>query len=73
LRISDQKTKSVQKFKELNFTTIAVWDSLNDTWMLKVADYGYFYKPWEKAKNTFPDIKVTSNFEELKELINKII
>jgi phosphoserine/homoserine phosphotransferase len=24
LRISDQKTKSVQKFKELNFTTIAV-------------------------------------------------
>jgi hypothetical protein len=41
--------------------------------MLKIADYGYFYRPSEKVKNDFPNIKVTNNFEELKELINKII
>ena len=73
LRISDQKTKSVEKFKELNFTTIAVGDSLNDTGMLKMADYWYFFNPWEKARNEFPDIPVINSFEELKLLIDKII
>lgn len=73
LRMHDQKTEAVKRFKELNFITIAVGDSLNDTGMLNMADHGYFFNPWEKARTAFPDIKVINNFEELKILIDKIV
>ncbi len=73
LRISDQKTKAVKKFKELNFNVIASWDSFNDTWMLNEADFWFFFKPWEKARNAFPNIKIATSYDELKEFIKKSI
>ncbi len=71
LRIQDQKTKAVKRFKELNFNTIAAWDSFNDTWMLNEADFWFFFKPWKKATDAFPHIEIAQNYEELKKLIEK--
>lgn len=73
LRTSDQKTKAVKRFKELNFNVIAAWDSFNDTWMLNEADYWVFFKAWEKATSAFPTIETTNNYEELKSYIEKNI
>lgn len=69
LRIRDQKTEAVKRFKELNFNTIAAWDSLNDTGMLNEANFWFFYKPGKKATDAFPNIPVAQNYEELKKLI----
>jgi phosphoserine/homoserine phosphotransferase len=71
LRIRDQKTEAVKRFKELNFNTIAAWDSFNDTWMLNEANFWFFYKPGKKATEAFPTIKIANNYEELKKLIEK--
>lgn len=73
LRLSNQKTHAVKKFKELNYNTIAAWDSFNDTWMLKEANFWYFFKPWKKATDAFPEIRIANNYEELKEFIRKSI
>lgn len=71
LRTTDQKTKAVKRFKELNFNTIAVWDSFNDTGMLNEADYGFFFKPGKKATDAFPNIEISNDYEELKKLIER--
>jgi len=73
LRINDQKTKAVKSFKELNFNVIAAWDSFNDTGMLKEADNWFFFKPWKKAVEQFPNIKIANNYLELKNLIEKCL
>lgn len=73
LRTSDQKTKAVKKFKELNFNVIAAWDSFNDTGMLNEADFWVFFKAWKKAIDAFPNIEKTNNYEELKKFIQKCI
>jgi len=71
LRIKDQKTHAVRRFKELNFNTIAAWDSFNDTGMLNEADFWFFYKAGKKATDAFPNIPVAQSYEELKAFIEK--
>ena len=71
LRIKDQKTHAVKKFKELNFLTIAAWDSFNDTGMLNEADFWFFFKPGKKATDAFPTIEIANDYEELKKLIER--
>jgi len=73
LRIKDQKTQAVKRFKELNFNVIASGDSFNDTWMLKEADFWCFFKPGEKALKAFPEIEITNDYKELQKFIEKII
>lgn len=73
LRLDNQKQKAVQKFKELNFKTIAVWDSFNDTWMLQEAHHGIFFRPSPKTREQFPNLPVVNNYEELKNMIDKLI
>lgn len=73
LRIKDQKTETVRRFKELNFNTIAAWDSFNDTWMLNEANFGFFYKPGKKATDAFPTIEIANNYEELRKYIERSI
>lgn len=71
LRTPDQKTKAVKRFKEINFNTIAAWDSFNDTGMLNEADFWLFFKPWKKATDAFPDLDIANDYEELKSYIVK--
>lgn len=58
LRINNQKQKAVKKFNELNFKTIAVWDSFNDTWMLQEAHHWIFFRPGIKTAEQFPNIPI---------------
>ncbi|NDK08600.1 bifunctional phosphoserine phosphatase/homoserine phosphotransferase ThrH [Candidatus Gracilibacteria bacterium] len=71
LRIKDQKTEAVKRFKELNFNVIAAGDSFNDTGMLNEANFGFFFKPGKKATDAFPNIPVAQSYEELKTFIEK--
>ena len=73
LRISDQKRKSVEAFKALNFKVIASGDSYNDLSMLRAADGAVLYRPTEKFASENSDLPVAINYAELKEQFLKLI
>jgi phosphoserine / homoserine phosphotransferase len=66
LRMNDQKRAAVAAFRGLNFGTIAVGDSYNDTSMLREAHVGVFFRPPASVAAQFPQFAVTSNYTELK-------
>ena len=67
LRISDQKRKSVEAFKSLNFNVVASGDSYNDLSMLRAADKAVLYRPTEKFAKENSDLPVAENYAQLKE------
>jgi len=73
LRLNDQKTEAVRRFKELNFKVIASGDSFNDTWMLVEADHWFFFKPSPKTVEQFPQFAIADNYEELKKYIDWVL
>ncbi len=66
LRISDQKRKTVEAFKALNFRVFSAGDSYNDLSMLRAADRAVMYKPTERFAAENPDLPVAVNYAELK-------
>lgn len=66
LRLPDQKRKSVEAFKALNYTVIASGDSYNDLSMLRAADSAVLYRPTEKFAAENSDLGVATNYAELK-------
>ena len=73
LRLKDQKTEAVKRFKELNFNVIASWDSFNDTWMLWEAHNWFFFKPSPKTVEQFPQYLIAEDYEELKDYITSVL
>ena len=71
LRMPDQKREAVKRFRELNFKTIAVGDSYNDTAMLGEAHAGILFHPPENVIREFPQFPVTMNYAELDAEIRK--
>ena len=71
LRMPDQKREAVKRFRELNFRTIAVGDSYNDTAMLGEAHAGILFHPPENVIREFPQFPVTMNYAELDVEIRK--
>ncbi len=71
LRMPDQKREAVKRFRELNFRTIAVGDSYNDTAMLGEAHAGILFHPPENVIREFPQFPVTMNYAELDTEIRK--
>jgi len=69
LRLKDQKRASVKAFRDLNFHTIAVGDSYNDTSMLAEAHAGILYCPPANVAAEFPQFPVTRNYDELRQAI----
>lgn len=65
LRMPDQKREAVKRFRELNFRTIAVGDSYNDTAMLGEAHAGILFHPPENVIREFPQFPVTMDYAEL--------
>jgi phosphoserine / homoserine phosphotransferase len=65
LRQVDQKRKSVEAFRQLNFKTIASGDSFNDISMLSSADAGIFFCPPDSIKAQYPQFKVTEDYDAL--------
>jgi phosphoserine/homoserine phosphotransferase len=73
LRIKDMKKVTLQKFKEMNYKSIAIGDSYNDIDMLKTADNGILFKPPVNVEEEYPNFPSLRNYEDLKQAVSKII
>jgi phosphoserine/homoserine phosphotransferase len=71
LRMADQKRAAVASFRRLNFGTIAVGDSYNDTSMLLEADAGVFFRPPAIVCEQFPQFPVALDYVELRARIDE--
>lgn len=69
----DQKRKSVEALKGLNFKTVAIGDSYNDISMLKAADKGILFRPGQKVLEDFPEFPVVWDHAALRELLAEIM
>ncbi len=73
LRIQDQKTKTVQALKDLNYRVIAFGDSYNDLGMITTASEGFFFRPPESLPKEYPDRAVANNYDEAKGLLSNLL
>ena len=71
LRQPDQKRKSVEAFRSLNFKTIAAGDSYNDTTMLGAADHGILFRSPDNVKAEFPYFPAVDEYADLMRLIDE--
>jgi phosphoserine/homoserine phosphotransferase len=69
LRQPDQKKKSVEALKSLNFRILAAGDSFNDTTMLIAADQGIFFKAPASIQAQFPQFPAVDIHSNLLDLI----
>lgn len=69
LRLPDHKRATVAALRELNFSTVAVGDSFNDTNMLAEADTGILFHAPDNIIAEFPQYKSVREYAELKTLI----
>ncbi len=69
IRLKDQKRKTVEALKKLNYTVIAAGDSYNDTGMLNEADFGILFRPPENVIREFPQFPVVTEYSDFKKLI----
>ncbi|MHA2281013.1 MAG: bifunctional phosphoserine phosphatase/homoserine phosphotransferase ThrH [Promethearchaeota archaeon] len=70
LRQKDMKKRTINVFKSLNYSVIAIGDSYNDIGMLNEADYGILFRPPDNVKEEFPQFPVSTEYIELKNLIS---
>ncbi|CCK80662.1 bifunctional phosphoserine phosphatase/homoserine phosphotransferase ThrH [Desulfobacula toluolica] len=73
IRIDDQKKRAVKALKELNYEVIAFGDSYNDIGMITQADHGFFFSPPDSVITDYPEIPVTRNYLELKNMISSLL
>jgi phosphoserine/homoserine phosphotransferase len=73
LRQTDPKRKTVEAFQSLKYKVLAFGDSYNDISMLKAADTGILYCPPENVVSDYPELPVTKDIRELKDLIKEHI
>lgn len=73
LRQPDQKRRVTEALQSMNYSVIAFGDSYNDTSMLLQADHGILFRPPENVIRDFPQLPVTMNYEDMKELLVKIM
>ena len=67
LRQPDPKRKSINAFRLLNYTTIAVGGSYNDTTMLGAADAGILFEASQNVIDEFPQFPAVFGYGALKE------
>jgi phosphoserine/homoserine phosphotransferase len=65
LRMKDQKARAIEAFRALNFKTLAVGDSFNDTGMLQAAHQGVFFRAPDNVIQQFPQFPVDHKYGEL--------
>lgn len=73
LRQQDGKRKTAISLKHLNYRVIGIGDSYNDISMLMAADSSILFRPPDNIKREFPKLPVSYNYDELKNIILKII
>lgn len=65
LRLPDQKRRSVEALRGLNYRVCAVGDSYNDTTMLAAADRGILFRPSPAVARDFPQFAVVEDHAAL--------
>jgi phosphoserine/homoserine phosphotransferase len=73
LRQKDGKQKVATALANLNYKVIAIGDSYNDITMLKAAETAILYCPPDNVKAEYSEFPVTRTYDELKQVIEKII
>lgn len=73
LRQTQAKKKTMLALKSLDFKTIGIGDSYNDIDMLQAADAGVLFCPPKNVVKEFPELRVTTTYDELKETIEQIL
>jgi phosphoserine/homoserine phosphotransferase len=65
LRQPNQKQRSVEAFRALNYRVIAAGDSYNDTTMLGAADHGYLFHAPPNVVAEFPQYPALDAYDDL--------
>lgn len=73
LRQQDGKRKVVAGLQSMNFQVVAMGDSYNDITMLQTAEKGILFRPPENVVAEFPEFPVTTNFDDLKPLLEEAL
>jgi phosphoserine/homoserine phosphotransferase len=73
LRLKNHKKHAVTALKGLNYRVIAFGDSYNDTAMLKEAHHGFLFRPPENVVREFPELPVTTTYDELTKRITALL
>ena len=72
IRLEDQKRITVEGLREMNFNTLAVGDSYNDTNMLAEAHAGILFRPPQNVIDEFPQFPVVEDYAALMAQIESI-
>ena len=72
IRLEDQKRITVEGLREMNFNTLAVGDSYNDTNMLTEAHAGILFRPPQNVIDEFPQFPVVEDYATLMAQIESI-
>jgi phosphoserine/homoserine phosphotransferase len=73
LRQNDGKKKVAIALANLNYKVIAIGDSYNDITMMKTAENAILYCPPDNVKAEYSEFAVARTYDELKQVIEKII
>ncbi|MEC9119837.1 MAG: bifunctional phosphoserine phosphatase/homoserine phosphotransferase ThrH [Candidatus Thermoplasmatota archaeon] len=72
IRLEDQKRVTVEGLRAMNFNTLAVGDSYNDTNMLAEAHAGILFRPPQNVIDEFPQFPVAEDYAALMSEIESI-
>jgi phosphoserine / homoserine phosphotransferase len=73
LRQPDPKRKTAEALQSLKYQVIGMGDSYNDISMLKAADVGILFRPPQNVIDDYPELRVTFDYDELKEILSHYI
>jgi len=73
IRTENAKKAAVEAFRGLNYETIAMGDSYNDTAMLSVAHHGILFRPPENVAAEFPQFPVFQSYDDLRVICTKLL
>jgi phosphoserine/homoserine phosphotransferase len=73
LRQQDGKRMTVLALKNLYYHVISIGDSYNDISMLQESDTGILFRPPETVIEEFPNLPVTTKYDEIKERIRRVL
>ena len=71
IRLEDQKCRTVEALRAMNFNVIASGDSYNDTTMLAAANAGILINPPQNVVEEFSQYPVATNYTELRDAIQQ--
>jgi len=71
IRLEDQKCRTVEALRAMNFNVIASGDSYNDTTMLAAANAGILINPPQNVVDEFSQYPVATNYNELRDAIQQ--